>query len=118
MMSENQMVEMAWILLWILLGILLVVLAWSIALKTLEHLQKRSAAKKLDMYKHHGAFVVVRSDLKGKHRKHCLCFQGCTHFNPGNADNCRMAEKIYQLCRDFNMVTPVWECPAYYQKQG
>jgi hypothetical protein len=30
-------------------------------------------------YEHHGHNVAVRSDLKGKHREHCLCYR-CSKF--------------------------------------
>jgi hypothetical protein len=36
----------------------------------------------IEKYVHHEAEVSVDSELKGKHRQHCLCFQ-CDHFKPG-----------------------------------
>ena len=35
-------------------------------------------------YEHHGTEVSVKSELKGKHREHCLCFQDCKYFNLEN----------------------------------
>lgn len=67
----------------------------------------------IEVYNHHGADVAVRSDLKGKHREHCLCFSGCGFFKPGTEGNCPIAQAIFDNCVKFNVVTPVWECPKF-----
>ena len=69
-------------------------------------------------YNHHGAEVMVREDLKGKHRDHCLCF-ACKKANLFDADKsnkCKIADAIYQNCVKFNLVTPVFECPEFEEK--
>lgn len=69
-------------------------------------------------YTHHGKKVKVQEHLKGRHREHCLCFM-CKHFNPDNHDeNCMIANEVYENCVDFNIVTPVWECPEFEEKDG
>lgn len=66
-----------------------------------------------EQYVHHGNAVHVRSDLKGKHREHCLCFS-CSHFHPEDrAKNCGIADRVYMLCVDEHLVLPVWECPMF-----
>jgi len=65
-------------------------------------------------YEHHGEFVCVRDDLKGKHRQHCLCYAGCARFKPEKPDNCIIAQALYSLCVIHNVTTPVWECPEYF----
>lgn len=67
---------------------------------------------KIEQYEHHGATVSVATELKGKHREHCLCF-GCAKFNPGTTDNCPKAQRLFQLCVEEHMVTPVYECPDF-----
>lgn len=64
-------------------------------------------------YNHHGKDVFVRGVLKGQHRDHCLCFQGCTRFKPGTVDNCEIAQSVYDNCVKHNIVSPVWECPKF-----
>jgi hypothetical protein len=64
-------------------------------------------------YEHHGALVSVQSLLKGRHREHCLCYQGCVRFKPGQPGNCEIAQALYENCVRFNIVTPVWECPKF-----
>lgn len=64
-------------------------------------------------YEHHGTVVSVNPELKGKHRDHCLCFQGCARFKPGTSENCEIAQAVYKNCVDFGIVTPVWECPQF-----
>ncbi len=68
---------------------------------------------KIVWYEHHGAMVAVDSDLKGKHRDHCLCFKGCRRFKPDTPENCDRAEQNYRACKVNDMVMPVWECPVY-----
>jgi len=64
-------------------------------------------------YEHHGCKVWVNKYLKGRHRKYCLCFS-CGEFKPGDRDrNCPIANQLYQACVDYNIVTPVWECPNF-----
>ena len=69
-------------------------------------------------YLHHGWNVTVRSDLKGKHREHCLCFQ-CARFHPGPPEKtCSRANLLYAVCVQTGMVTPVYECPKFEPKEG
>ena len=63
-------------------------------------------------YEHHGVTVFVEEKLKGTHRDHCLCFK-CDSFKPGSPENCSKAQRLYQLCVDEGMTTPVFECPVY-----
>lgn len=55
---------------------------------------------------------------KGKHRDNCLCFLNCKHFHPGSLLNCERAEELYQYDVKWDMVTPVWECPAFEEAGG
>lgn len=68
-----------------------------------------------EQYEHHGEVVWVGSELKGKHRDHCLCFS-CEKFLPGDENNCPKAQKLFNLCVEENMVTPVYECPEFEAK--
>lgn len=69
--------------------------------------------KKVKMYKHHNdELVAVFADKKGQHRDHCLCFQ-CKEFQGGG--KCEIANAVYENCKKFNIVSPVWECPKYVQ---
>ena len=68
--------------------------------------------KNVIQYRHHGALVSVREDLKGKHREHCLCYS-CTDFRPGAPDHCRIAAMNYALCQLADLVLPVWECAKF-----
>lgn len=73
---------------------------------------------KIVRYQHHTAEKVsVQEHLKGKHRDHCLCFQNCKNFKPDKDDNCPIAQLLYKLCIDCNIVIPVWECPKYAEEK-
>lgn len=63
-------------------------------------------------YNHHGADVSVRSDLQGKHRQYCLCWS-CQKFKPNSEENCPKAQKLYRICVEENLTTPVFECPDF-----
>lgn len=71
--------------------------------------------KETEIYNHHGRDVHVISELKGKHREHCLCFQ-CEKFNEDRSKNCHIANKLFKSCVRFGVVTPVYECPEYVRK--
>lgn len=63
-------------------------------------------------YIHHGKSVVVRKDLKGQHRQHCMCYD-CALFTPEDREeNCEIANAVYENAVKFGIVTPVWECPS------
>lgn len=69
-------------------------------------------------YEHHGQEVAVREDLQGKHREHCLCWQGCSKFKPGLPEqNCPIANAVYAIDILTGIVTPVWECPLFSEEE-
>jgi len=71
---------------------------------------------KYTKYMHHGATVSVRADLKGTHREHCLCYAPCAMFHPeSRTKNCKIANALFDLCVQFNLATPVFECSAFLE---
>jgi len=78
--------------------------------------ERKPSTKRFAQYEHHDAVVWVRSDLKGKHRQHCLCWS-CKKFKPGKEDNCPRARELYELCVKNNMTTPVFECPFFDEQK-
>jgi hypothetical protein len=71
----------------------------------------------VEKYLHHGAEVSVQTELKGKHRAHCLCY-GCEHFKPTEPDRqCKIAQVVYANCVAHNLVTPVYECAKFEAKK-
>jgi len=70
---------------------------------------------KFEHYKHHGQWVWVREELKGKHREHCLCFS-CQLFNIDEPEkSCPIANSLYLFCVTNDMVLPVWECRIFVE---
>jgi hypothetical protein len=70
-----------------------------------------------EKYKHEyasggSATVWVNSELKGKHRQHCLCFS-CEKFIPNTENNCKIAKEVFKNCVTFNITTPMYECPEF-----
>lgn len=73
-------------------------------------------SKQYEQYEHHGNQVMVRCDLKGKHRDFCLCWK-CNKFKVDDPDNkCKTADAVFQNCLKFKIVTPMWECPDFEEK--
>jgi hypothetical protein len=71
----------------------------------------------ITQYVHHGALVFVDENLKGKHRDHCLCYR-CKQFKPETREgNCPIANKLFQICVDENIVTPVYECLKFTARE-
>lgn len=59
------------------------------------------------------AKVYAERDLISTHREFCLCWQDCQSFKPGEPDNCPIANKLFALCVEHSLTTPVFECPVY-----
>ena len=73
--------------------------------------------KLIEKYKHHDIDVFVDSRLKGKHRKHCLCYN-CKKFIPDDVwKNCSIAAELFEVCIENGLVTPVYECPEFEDKR-
>jgi len=74
-----------------------------------------SFTDKFEQYQHHGKWVWVRKDLKGKHRENCLCFS-CQLLDIDNpTKSCPVANHVFSLCVLMDMVLPVWECPFFVE---
>ena len=71
------------------------------------------AHEKIEVYTHHRVVVSVQRALKGKHRDHCLCFQGCKWFKPNTLENCPIAQALYEFDVRHGAVTPMWECSKF-----
>ena len=69
----------------------------------------------IDSYLHHGIYVFVQKELRGKHKEYCLCFK-CDSFDKDREKNCRIANLVFALNQAFGLVTPVWECPDFNEK--
>lgn len=69
----------------------------------------------LERYEHHGREVHVISEVKGMHRAHCLCYL-CGKYKGHGPYNCIISNRIYETCRDFGVVTPIYECPEFKDK--
>jgi hypothetical protein len=71
----------------------------------------------LEQYEHHGKQMWVRSDLKGQHRDHCLCYQ-CTKFNFEDREaNCPIANALFHFDVLADVTTPVWECAEFVESK-
>ena len=67
---------------------------------------------KIIQYEHHGGIVSVDEDQKGKHWEHCLCSR-CSNFCKDELWNCKIAKTNFEMCKKYNIVTPVFECPKF-----
>jgi len=69
---------------------------------------------KVVKYEHHGRKVTAFTELKGKHRDHCLCMV-CKKLvigDPGDPEeNCPIAQAVFDNAVKFGLCTPVYECP-------
>jgi len=70
----------------------------------------------IEWYLHHDTKVAVFSKMKGKHRGWCLCYQ-CSRFKPDSEDNCLIARENFHMCESNHLVTPVWECANFLDKE-
>lgn len=71
-----------------------------------------------EQYEHHGKLVWTRSTWKGLFKRFCLCYS-CEKLNIENSElNCPIAKKLFEVCKDNNLVTAVWECPDFKWKDS
>jgi len=92
-----------------------IILATAFAVAIHRALRAGMPSKMFERYRHHGENPVwVRADLRGRHRDHCLCCD-CKRFHPGESGNCPVAQAVYQNCLNYQLVTPIWECPRFTQ---
>jgi hypothetical protein len=68
-------------------------------------------------YTHHGKVVAVYYLQKGQHKEYCLCY-ACSKFSYNKEKNCPIAQKVFSLCVEENLVLPVWECPSFEHKDS
>lgn len=66
-------------------------------------------------HKHTREKVAVQKDLKGCHRRFCLCWM--CKIGPAGTRSCDIARQLFELCKDNNLVTPVWECPQFQDER-
>lgn len=69
-------------------------------------------------YYHHGSFVWVREDLKGRHRRYSCCWACARMKLDDRKGNCRAANLLYALCILLGTVLVVWECPWFVPREG
>lgn len=98
----------------IIASIVLVAFVALLILKAVRMAGSTASVQQFEKYRHHDRDNWVRSDLKGRHRDHCLCYD-CERFHPGTDGNCSIAQVVYTNCVAHNLVTPVWECPKFKQ---
>ncbi len=84
------------------------------ALAALDYYEKLTPD--IEQYDHHGKEVSVMTELKGLHREHCLCYV-CQKFEPGSVNNCQIAQDLFQFCVKNHVVTPVYECHVFCEKE-
>lgn len=63
-------------------------------------------------YRHHN-LMWGRTDLRGTHREHCICYE-CNNFQPDSkTDNCPIAQGLYEYDQRHGVTTPVFECAHF-----
>jgi hypothetical protein len=72
--------------------------------------------KMFEKYNHHAREVWVNSELKGKHKEYCLCWD-CIKLNPDDRElNCTIANLLFAVDCAVGITTPVFECPEFKEK--
>ncbi len=76
------------------------------------HRWRSSRERRFVQYVHHGVKVWVRLDLKGHHWDPTLC-KDCRLYRPDTDQNCPIAQRTFELCKECNLVLALWECPVF-----
>lgn len=67
-------------------------------------------------YERNGKKAWVRSDLKGRHKEFCMCWD-CKKFTPDTEDKgCPIIKQVLDTAAHHNIVLPVWECGVFAAK--
>ena len=69
-----------------------------------------------EKYERSGKTAWVRSDLKGRQKQFCMCWD-CRRFSPESEDKgCPVIRQVLKVAADSNIVLPVWECELFEVK--
>lgn len=67
-------------------------------------------------YEKYSKKAWVRSDLKGKQKEFCMCWD-CENFEPETDDKgCDIIKNVLTMATERNIVLPVWECGEFEEK--
>jgi hypothetical protein len=89
-----------------LLGIALIIASWS----ALNRKQPRKET-------HFSKEVWVSPAIETLRPKECLCMN-CKKLKPNQADNCRIAQRLYGICVKENTALAVTRCPEFLSKSS
>lgn len=65
---------------------------------------------------HFGVLVWVNPTLEAIRHDECLCWN-CALLKPEQPDNCSIAQRLYELCCETHIATPVTRCPVWQLKK-
>jgi len=67
-------------------------------------------------YERNNKKAWVRSDLKGKQKEFCMCWD-CMKFKPETDDKgCNIIKNVLSMATERNIILPVWECGVFKKK--
>lgn len=64
--------------------------------------------------KHYGKKVWVSPRAEAVRRRESLCYN-CANFKPGEAGECRIAARLYRICKETDVALVVARCPEFKQ---
>jgi len=66
-------------------------------------------------YERNGKKTWVRSDLKGRQKEFCMCWD-CKKFKPETENKgCPIIKLVLETAANHNIILPVWECGVFEQ---
>jgi hypothetical protein len=76
------------------------------------HRYRAKRERRYEQYIHHGHWVWVRRDIKGKHWEPTICLD-CAKYRPDTHENCPIAEDLFGHCKEYHLALAVFECPMF-----
>ncbi|MDD3102445.1 MAG: hypothetical protein PHE59_04865 [Patescibacteria group bacterium] len=61
---------------------------------------------------HYNTEVWVNPTTESLRNKECLCFN-CCKSNPGEKNNCPIAQMLYEICKKENVALIITRCPHF-----
>ena len=71
---------------------------------------------KVEKVLRYGVEAWAQPTLEAARRELCLCLN-CRFLRPDHEDNCRIAHRVFEICKSEGVALAMTRCPVYEEKE-